>query len=369
MALGTTMHGQIFGEGATMEHAGFFHRAGPFPLLLVAEAIGAHLVDESDGASPVEDVRTLRDAGSSHLAFFENRKYVTELVGTKARACILAKRDADRAPSSTAILMAPAPYVAFARALTLFYPDALRTKVATIAAERSGRLIDPSAQIAEGAIIEPGAVVCREAVIGANTIIAAGAVVGYRVVLGADCYVGAGACITHALIGRGVIIHSGARIGQDGFGFAMGPKGHVKVPQIGRVIIGDDVEIGANSTIDRGSLSDTIIGEGTKIDNLVQIAHNVVIGRHCIIVAMSGIAGSSKLGDFVVMGAHSGVFGHISVGRGAQIAGTAHVKADVEPGAKMGGTPARPFRDWGREVAALKKLARRDGALSGKRKG
>ena len=120
----------------------------------------------------------------------------------------------------------------------------------------------------------------------------------------------------------------------------MGAKGHLKVPQIGSVIVGDDVEIGANSTVDRGALSDTIIGEGTKIDNLVQIAHNVVIGRHCVIVAQSGIAGSAELGDFVVMGAHSGVIGHVKVGEGAQIAGMAHVKNDVDPGARMG--KARP---------------------------
>jgi len=166
-------------------------------------------------------------------------------------------------------------------------------------------------------------------------------------------------------VGMGVIIHPGARIGQDGFGFAMGGHGHIKVPQIGRVIIGDDVEIGANTTVDRGALSDTIIGEETKIDNLVQIAHNVVIGRHCVIVAQSGIAGSAQLGDFVVMGAHSGVIGHVTVGDGAQIAGAAHVKDDVEAGARMGGTPARPFKEWARELAAFKELGRRVRRLDG----
>ena len=129
-----------------------------------------------------------------------------------------------------------------------------------------------------------------------------------------------------------MIIHSGVRIGQDGFGFAMSGRGHLKVPQIGRVIIQDDVEIGANSTIDRGALKDTIIGEGTKIDNLVQIGHNVVIGRHCVIVGQSGISGSSELGDFVVMGGQSGVVGHIKIGTGAQIAGAAHPTKDVAAG-------------------------------------
>jgi UDP-3-O-[3-hydroxymyristoyl] glucosamine N-acyltransferase len=181
------------------------------------------------------------------------------------------------------------------------------------------------------------------------------------VVLGRDCYIGIGASLIHAIVGNGVIIHPGVRIGQDGFGFAMSASGHVKVPQIGRVLIGDNVEIGANTTVDRGSLSDTVIGEGTKIDNLVQIAHNVRIGRHCIIVAQSGIAGSAQLGDLVVMGAHSGVVGHVTVGSGAQIAGMAHVKDDVAPGARMGGTPARPFKEWAREVAAIKQLSRRAG--------
>jgi UDP-3-O-[3-hydroxymyristoyl] glucosamine N-acyltransferase len=164
--------------------------------------------------------------------------------------------------------------------------------------------------------------------------------------------------VTHALIGDRVTLHAGVRIGQDGFGYAMSAEGHVKVPQVGRVIIGDDVEIGANSTVDRGFLMDTTIGEGTKIDNLVQIAHNVVIGRHCVIIAQSGIAGSARLGDFVIMGAQSGIVEHVKVGDGAQIAGMAHVKNDVLPGARMGGTPARPFREWAREVAAVKQLGK-----------
>ena len=344
-----------------MTHPGFFDRAGPFPLWFIAEKVCAKLTDQKDGSSMIEDIRPLRDAGIMHLAFFENRKYRSQLAATKARACILSDNHANHVPDDTAMLATPTPYEAFARALTLFYPDALRSKAAFTPAERNGRLVHPSAQIAEGAIVEPGAIIGREAVVGPRTIIGAGAVVGFRVMLGADCYLGAGACVTHAVIGSEVIIHSGARIGQDGFGFAMSARGHHKVPQIGCVIIGNNVEIGANSTIDRGSLSNTIIGDGTKIDNLVQIAHNVVIGRHCIIVAQSGIAGSSELGDFVVMGAHSGVLGHIKVGSGAQIAGMAHVKADVTPGAKMGGTPAKQFQTWARELAAVKKLGKSNG--------
>jgi len=347
-----------------LRHSGFFEKAGPFTLRQIAEHVGATLVHAQDGARSIEDVRPLRTAGPSHLAFFDNRRYAEQLKATDAGACIVGGRDAPSVPAGAAVLTAATPYAAFAMAMRLFYADALRSKAAADAACEAGYLVHPTARIEATARIEPGAIIGREAVVGSRTTVAAGAVVGYRVVLGSDCYVGAGATLTHAVVGNGVIIHSGARIGQDGFGFAVGAGGRLKVPQVGCVVIGDDVEIGANTAIDRGTLSDTVIGEGTKIDNLVQIAHNVVIGRHCIIVAQSGIAGSAELGDDVVMGAKAGVIGHVKVGNGAQIAGMAHVKDDVAPGARMGGTPARPFKEWAREVAALRQLARRDAADS-----
>jgi UDP-3-O-[3-hydroxymyristoyl] glucosamine N-acyltransferase len=202
-------------------------------------------------------------------------------------------------------------------------------------------------------------VIGPEARIGRGTTIAAGTVIGYRVHVGRDCYVGPNASITHALLGNQVTIHAGAAIGQDGFGFAMGKSGHVKVPQIGRVVIQDGVEIGANTTIDRGALRDTVIGEGTKIDNLVQIGHNVVIGRHCVIVAQTGISGSAEIGDFVVLGGQVGVVGHVKIGAGAQIAASSNVRGDVPPGVRWGGTPAKPVRLWFRELTLLQKLAER----------
>jgi UDP-3-O-[3-hydroxymyristoyl] glucosamine N-acyltransferase len=223
-----------------------------------------------------------------------------------------------------------------------------------------GPNIHPTAQLEDGVTVEPGAVVGPEAAIGRGTTIAAGTVIGYRVYIGRDCYVGPNANLTHTLVGDRVIIHAGVSIGQDGFGFAMGRSGHEKVPQIGRVVVQNDVEIGAHTAIDRGALRDTIIGEGSKIDNLVQIGHNVVIGRHCVIVAQTGISGSAQLDDYVVLGGQVGVIGHVKIGAGAQIAGSSNVRGDVPPGVRWGGTPAKPVKLWFREITLLRRLAERD---------
>ena len=177
--------------------------------------------------------------------------------------------------------------------------------------------------------------------------------------MGDDCDVGSCATLTYCVLGRGVIIHPGVRIGQDGFGFALGASDHVKVPQVGRVVIEDDVEIGANSTIDRGTGPDTVIGAGTKIDNLVQIAHNVRLGRGCVVVSQVGISGSTDIGDFVMMGGQAGLTGHLSIGAGARIAAQSGVMRDVEPGATVAGSPAMPVRQHWRQVATVANLARK----------
>jgi UDP-3-O-[3-hydroxymyristoyl] glucosamine N-acyltransferase len=217
--------------------------------------------------------------------------------------------------------------------------------------------VHASARLESGVVVDPGAVIGPRAEIGAGTIIGPNAVIGPQVRIGRDCAVGAGASILHTLVGDRVIIHPGVRIGQDGFGFAMGVV-HLKVPQIGRVIIQDDVEIGAGTTIDRGAIRDTVIGEGTKIDNLVQVGHNVAIGRHCIVVAQTGISGSATLQDFVVLGARVGVNNHVTIGESAQIAATSIVHGDVPPGARWGGAPAKPVKQWFRELLVLERLAR-----------
>jgi UDP-3-O-[3-hydroxymyristoyl] glucosamine N-acyltransferase len=342
-----------------MEHPGFFERAGPFTAAELAERIGATLRPGDDGARALTDLRPLSGAGPAHLTFVDNRKYLDQLAATRAAACIVAPAFADRLPAGVVALVMAAPYRGFALALQAFYPTSLRPKTAGFDARDAGAMpVHPTARIEPGATIEPGAVVGPEAWIGKGTTVAAGALIGYRVTVGRDCFIGPGVTLTHALVGDRVILHAGVRIGQDGFGFAMGAGGHLKVPQIGRVIIQDDVEIGANSCVDRGALKDTVIGEGTKIDNLVQIGHNVVIGRRCVIVAQTGLAGSCTLEDFVVMGGQSGVAGHLKVGAGTQIAGCSHVVDNVPPRSRMVGTPAIPIREWTRERMALRRLAK-----------
>ena len=341
-----------------MNHPGFFEREGPLSLQVIADAIGAELVTASDGATEIEDLRPLTEAAQTHLTFCTGPKYAEQLAATSAAACLVKPRDAGLVPAGVAAVTTDTPHRAFAKAVGVLYPSVLKPKASDSEATKSGDLIHSTAEIAEGVIIEPGAIIGREAKIGPGTTVAAGAIVGYRVHMGSGCYIGPGASVTHTILGDRVTLHGGSRIGQDGFGYDTSAEGHFKIPQIGCVVIGDDVEIGANSTVDRGFLSDTSIGAGTKIDNLVQIAHNVVMGRHCIIVSQSGIAGSAHLGDFVIMGAHSGVVEHVKVGNGVLIAGMAHVKDDVPDGARMGGTPARPFKEWAREVAAVRKLAK-----------
>ena len=265
-----------------MEHPGFFDRGNPISLRHVADAVGAELHCADDGLAEIDDLRALSDASATHLTFCTGPRYAKALVATKARACFIKPSDVSLSPSDVAPIITDAPHRAFAMAIGLLYPSALQPEECSLHATIGGPLVHPTAKIGEGVTIGPGAIVGREAKIGHGTTIAAGALVGYRVFIGADCFVGPGASVTHALVGDRVTLHAGSRVGQDGFGYVMSPEGHFKIPQIGRVIIGDGVELGANSTVDRGFLMDTKIGEGTKIDNLVQIAHNVVIGLSLI---------------------------------------------------------------------------------------
>ena len=311
----------------------------------------------------VTNIAPLDQAGPSDLTFLDNAKYTDLLPRTRAGACLLAKRFAAGAAGDLCVLVARNPYAAFVMVARALFPEALRPSSLFAATGRApGASVHPTARLENGVTLDPGAVIGPDAEIGSGTLVAANAVIGPSVRIGRNCSIGAGCSIVHALVGDRVIVHPGAHIGQDGFGYVMAPSGHMKVPQIGRVIIQDDVEIGAGSTIDRGANRDTVIGEGTKIDNLVQIGHNVAVGRHCVLVAQTGISGSVTIEDFVVLGARVGVNNHVTIGEGAQIAGTSIVHGDVPPGARYGGFPAKPVKQWLREVMLLERLERQHSA-------
>jgi len=334
----------------------FFDRAGPFPLGMVAERIGAKLADPTAAVLSVVDVAALDQAGPGQLTFLDNPKYVSAFTATRAAACIVAEKHAGRAPAGVALLITPSPYHAYARAAQLFYP-APRPAPGI----HASAVVDGSAKIGEAVTIGPHAVVEAGAEIGAGSTIGAGCVVASNVVIGRDCRIGPLVSLTHCQIGDRVTLHAGVRVGQDGFGFAPHPSGHIKVPQLGRVLIGDDCDIGANSCIDRGSGPDTIIGPSCWIDNLVQIGHNVTLGRGCIIIAQAGVAGSSQLGDFAILAAQCGVAGHLKIGAGARVAAQAGVMADIPPGESYAGSPATPAKEFFREVATLRRLVKKKG--------
>ncbi|CCD95164.1 UDP-3-O-(3-hydroxymyristoyl)-glucosamine N-acyltransferase [Bradyrhizobium sp. ORS 375] len=338
----------------------FFQSPPPTTLAAIAAKVSAVLVDPSQGDKVIKGLASLDEAGPMHLAFFDNLKYADQLARTKAGACLVSPRFEARVPAHVTVVRASQPFRAFVQLAREFHADALRPQPWFGDDGISPQaIIDPSARLEDGVIVEPLAVIGAHVEIGSGTIVGAGAVIGAHVKIGRDCNVGARTVIQCALIGNDVLIHPGCSIGQDGYGFIFfGANGHTKVPQTGRVIIQNHVEVGAGTTIDRGSLRDTVIGEGTKIDNQVQIGHNVTIGRHCLLAAQIGLAGSLTIGDNVALGAKVGINNHVTIGDGAQVTAMSGVKDDIPPNGRWGGFFAKPTKQWFREIVAVERLVR-----------
>lgn len=335
----------------------FFENRGPFTLAQICEKSGIPLPVEVDGARQFADLAGLSGASSAHITFFSGTASLREaFAASQAGLCLIAA-NGRRAPAPAGMILLETASVqqSFAAIARLFYPEHSQPQWP------QGEAISSEARIAPGVAIGPGVVIGAGAEIGEGARIAPGVVIGPGVAIGRNCEIGANTTISHAYVGDRVLILPGAHIGQPGFGFTVDGAGYAKIPQLGRVIIQDDCEIGAATTIDRGALGDTVIGEGSKIDNLVQIAHNCQIGRHCVIAGQTGLAGSVVLEDGVVLAGQVGLGDHTRIGAGARLGARAGTGSRIflPGGADYGGAPAKPVREWAREIHAVTRLAKR----------
>ena len=332
----------------------FYTVVGPFGLRELAGIAEAEILGAGDAGKVIRDVAPLHTAEPENISFFSNKKlYRKTFAETGAGACIVGRGVEAPVGSDMTLLAVDDPHRGYALVARAFYPNIDSD------GESQTESVDSTAKLGPGVMVGPGAVIGRGAELGANCRIGANAVIGPAVRMGEDCVVGPGATVRYCLAGKRVRIAAGVRIGEDGFGYVASAERHLKVPQLGRVLIGDDVEIGANTTIDRGSGPDTTIADGVIIDNLVQIAHNVQVGRNSIIIALVGISGSTTIGDNVVIGGQVGIAGHVTLGDGARIMAQAGIISDVPPGATYSGTPAIPHGEFWRQVVTLKRLAKR----------
>jgi UDP-3-O-[3-hydroxymyristoyl] glucosamine N-acyltransferase len=333
----------------------FFEDLGPVPLAELARLAGAELARPEAGARLVHGVAILAKAGPDCVTFLTDARHAGELATGQAGACFAQAKDAGALPESCVALVTATPQAAYATAAQHLH----RPRASGEAPVASDALLEEGVVLAPGVVVGPGARIGRGTRIGANTVIGPGVAIGHESDIGPNVSIG------FALIGDRVRILAGAVIGEPGFGAAGGPQGLVDLPQLGRVIIQDGVTIGANSCIDRGAFDDTVIGENTKIDNLVQIAHNVRVGRNCVMAAHTGISGSVTIGDGAQFGGRAGVADHVTIGAGARVGAAAGVMKDIPAGETWGGMPARPIRHWLKETAWLARAASRRGDKHG----
>lgn len=329
-----------------MPDSRFFTVKAPLSIATAAEVAGA--APPQNLAGELRRVARPDEDDLSGAVVYCEKQETADLIVSKSYGLCLAKPGLEDSLKGGPVFSVSSPKLAFARLADMLH------------ASREDEMADgEDPRIDDAAIIHPSAVIAPAAEIGPGAKIGPHAYIGRGVVIGAGTMVEAGSSITHAIIGEKAHILSGARIGQAGFGFVEGDGGLVRVPQLGRVILGDLVEIGANATVDRGALGDTVIGEGSKIDNLVQIGHNVRIGRYCVLAAQTGISGSCVLGDGVMLGGQVGLADHLTLGDGVQIAAGSGLMRDVPKGETWGGRPGKPIKDWLRETATLAKLAKK----------
>ncbi len=332
----------------------FYNIREDVTLAQAAEVTSSVLADSTKSGEKIADIATIETATADDICFFYDRKSREKAAQMKAKACVTTADLQSFVPAEVAVLVCEDPKIAFIKLNEFMYSE--KSSAAGIDASAK---IAATAKIGNNCFIGANAVIGENVEIGDNCIIEPNVVIAHGCKIGNNCRIGNNASIAYAVIGANCYIYTGARIGQDGFGFQLINGQHHRIPQLGRVIIGNDVEIGANTCIDRGALDDTIIGDGTRIDNLVQIAHNDKLGRGCVIVSQVGIAGSCNLGDYVVLGGQVGLADHLNIGSGAQVAAQSGVMRDIEPGAVMMGSPCVPFKDFMRQVSFLQKNSKK----------